>query len=75
MTKKTTKRQQPFIDPARSWLRSAELAQFLNVSRMTVWRFRNDPALGFPKPAHIGGIVFFERAAIEAWLRLHRVPA
>ncbi|HTR12643.1 MAG TPA: hypothetical protein VMI72_05140 [Roseiarcus sp.] len=43
------------------------LAQQLGVTRRTLARWIENPALGFPEAANINGRKYFSCAAIEAW--------
>jgi len=59
-------------DPATSEdarISQPEVARLLgNVSSMTLWRWRNDPALNFPQPVlEVNGRRYFRRADILAW--------
>jgi predicted DNA-binding transcriptional regulator AlpA len=45
-----------------------EAARLLgNVSQMTLWRWRNNPALNFPRSVEINGRHYYSRAEILAW--------
>lgn len=45
-----------------------EAARLLgNVSTMTMWRWRNDPLMNFPKSVEINGRHYFSRHEILAW--------
>lgn len=37
-----------------------------NISPMTLWRWRRDPALGIPEPIRIRNRCYYSRNAIEA---------
>ncbi len=51
----------------RNLIRINELATYLNISKVTVWRWRKEGRL--PPPRALGPkIVFWERETIEAWL-------
>jgi predicted DNA-binding transcriptional regulator AlpA len=39
-----------------------------DVSDMTIWRWLNDPAMDFPRPAYIGKRRYWREAEIIAWL-------
>ena len=41
--------------------------RFGGVSDMTLWRWINDPALGFPPPLRINGRRFWKIADLERW--------
>jgi len=38
------------------------------ISDMTLWRWLNDPELGFPKPVYIGKRRYWQEAELEEWL-------
>ena len=38
-----------------------------NVSQMTLWRWRNDPAMNFPKSVEINGRHYYIRSEILNW--------
>lgn len=45
-----------------------EAARLLgNVSAMTIWRWRNNPAMKFPVSVEINGRHYYSRAEILAW--------
>ena len=46
--------------------RPKQTAEHFQVSTMTLWRWRQDPA--FPQPLQRGQVVLYDIAAIEAWL-------
>jgi len=37
------------------------------ISHVTLWRWVNDPALGFPKPLKINRLNYWRTADLEAW--------
>jgi predicted DNA-binding transcriptional regulator AlpA len=45
----------------------AKLAEHFDTSQMTIWRWRQDPALDFPKPIAIHGRNYWSIAAVERW--------
>ena len=45
------------------------------VSDMTLWRWLNDPDLGFPGPSYIGRRRYWREAEILAWLDAREVTA
>ncbi len=51
------------------WLATAKLADFLNVSAMSLWRWEHAPKLGFPQPTIINGRKYWNRDEINAWMR------
>ena len=38
-----------------------------NISQMTLWRWRNNPALNFPRSVEINGRHYYVRAEILKW--------
>lgn len=51
------------------WARNAELARYLNRTKMTVWRWQRDPELEFPQPTVINGISYTDLNEIDAWMK------
>ena len=45
-----------------------QLAEFLAVAPVTVWRLANDDASGFPKPVRFGRAVRWRMADIETYI-------
>jgi hypothetical protein len=58
--------------PAARWLRNKELASYFGVSVMTLWRWKNNPALGFPAAAIINGIEHNDRLECDGWMKKRR---
>jgi predicted DNA-binding transcriptional regulator AlpA len=58
-------------DPQRRWVRNGELAKYLGVSKMTLWRFKNDAAFKFPPASVINNIEFNDLDKIDAWMESH----
>jgi predicted DNA-binding transcriptional regulator AlpA len=57
-------------EPKR-WLRNGELAKYLGVSKMTLWRWKHDPDhkdLKFPPAAEINDIEFNDLDKVDAWM-------
>jgi hypothetical protein len=50
------------------WARNKATASYLNVSVMTLWRWKHDPKLGFPPAAVINEIKHNNLDAIDAWM-------
>jgi predicted DNA-binding transcriptional regulator AlpA len=50
----------------RRWVRNVELAKYLGVSKMTLWRFQQDPS--FPSPSVRNGIAFNDLNKIDEWM-------
>ena len=58
------------IDP--EWMRDVRVAEYLDVSAMTIWRWDNLPEythLNFPKPAIINNQKYRNRTALNEWMR------
>jgi predicted DNA-binding transcriptional regulator AlpA len=51
------------------YVRNGQLAQYLNVSPMTVFRWQRDPSLNFPQPSVINGNPFTSLDAVDAWMK------
>jgi predicted DNA-binding transcriptional regulator AlpA len=49
------------------WVSAKVVAASCNVSRKTIWKWRGDPKLAFPKPRVINRRVYFDQAAVEHW--------
>ncbi len=56
----------PRQEPTRMTLRAEELAEFLGVSRATVWRMNATGRI--PRPLHFNRAVRWDRWTIEEWL-------
>jgi predicted DNA-binding transcriptional regulator AlpA len=50
----------------RRWVRNGELAKYLGVSKMTLWRFKRQP--DFPPAAVINRIEFNDLDKVDAWM-------
>lgn len=46
-----------------------------NISDMSLWRWLNDPALGFPRPVYIQKRRFWREAEILDWIEARGVAA
>jgi len=58
-------------NPKRRCIRNGELAKYLGISKMYVWRLKNDPGhknYNFPKASKINGIEFNDVDKIDAWM-------
>jgi predicted DNA-binding transcriptional regulator AlpA len=60
-------------DTNKQWLRNTDIARYLGVSPMTVWRWQRSSKLNFPKPSVINTVSYTPREALDAWLRMHVV--
>jgi predicted DNA-binding transcriptional regulator AlpA len=45
-----------------------KVRQALDISAVTLWRWRNNSAAGFPASIVINGRLYFGRAEMQAWL-------
>lgn len=45
------------------------------ISDMSLWRWLNDPALGFPRPVYIQKRRFWREAEILEWIEAREVAA
>lgn len=53
----------------RRFARNKALAEYLDVSAMSVWRWQRDAKLNFPQPTIINGIAYTDLDAVDAWMR------
>jgi hypothetical protein len=53
---------------AARWLSDTKLCVHLDIGRTTLHRMRNDPALGFPKPAKINGLNRTSLDQVDPWM-------
>ena len=51
------------------WLRNNQLAEYLQVTKVTIHRWQRDPALNFPQPSLINNTPFTKVEAIDEWMR------
>ena len=51
------------------WLKNTEVAELFGTTVMTVHRWRNDPALGFPQPSLINGKPYTDIQELNDWMR------
>ena len=59
----------------RRWVRNGELAKYLGVSKMYVWRLKHQPEHNFPAAAKINGIEFNDLDKVDAWMEARVVPS
>jgi hypothetical protein len=52
----------------RRWVTGPTLRKILNISSVTLWRWRHDPSMGFPIAKRINGRTFFAWHEVAAWL-------
>ena len=65
------KRPSAVVIHKRRWVRNGELARYLGVSKMTLWRFKKDPELKFPPASLINGIEFNDLDKVDPWMEAH----
>jgi hypothetical protein len=51
------------------WARNKATADYLNISVMTLWRWKRDPVLGFPAAAVINDIEHNDLNLVDQWMR------
>jgi hypothetical protein len=61
--------------PQRRWVRNGELAKYLGVSKMTIWRFKHVPGFDFPPAAVINNIEFNDLDKVDAWMEARVSPS
>jgi hypothetical protein len=66
---KRKRKKTPAITQSRQWLRNKALAARANVSTMTLWRWKTDPKLKFPKASVINGVEYNNVEKFDAWMR------
>ena len=64
-----TKKIEPRDRQAPRWVRNADLARYLNVSAMCIWRWQRDPALSFPQPSVVGTVSYTDLNHVDQWMR------
>lgn len=64
-----TKKKEPLPKLPPRWVRNAELARYLNISGMCLYRWQRDDGLGFPQPAVINDTSYTDLNAIDLWMR------
>ena len=57
----------------RRYARNKELAAYIGVTSMCLWRWKRDPELQFPPAAEINGIEYNDLNLIDEWLRKRAV--
>jgi predicted site-specific integrase-resolvase len=55
--------------PGRRWVRNKRLAEYLDVTEMTIWRWKRDGRLKFPLSSVINGIEYNDLDQIDEWLK------
>jgi predicted DNA-binding transcriptional regulator AlpA len=51
------------------YIRNGQLAEYLGVSAMTIWRWQRDPKLDFPQPSVVNGNCFTSLDEVDRWMR------
>jgi hypothetical protein len=59
--------------PGRRWVRNRRLAEYLDVTEMTIWRWKRDPRLKFPLSGVINGIEYNDLDQIDEWLKARAI--
>jgi len=55
--------------PTKKWLRNRELARYLGISDMCLWRWKRDPTLNFPSSSVVNDIEYTSVDRIDEWMR------
>jgi predicted DNA-binding transcriptional regulator AlpA len=55
------------MEDDREYFSGPDLYQRYGITHQTLWRWLNDPRLGFPQPRVINRRRYFPRNEIEAW--------
>ncbi len=61
------------LKPAQQWARNKQLADYLGVTTMCLWRWKHDPALGCPKSFEINSTEYNNLHEWDAWLRARAI--
>jgi hypothetical protein len=59
----------------RAWVTGSTLRKLLNISAVTLWRWRHRDESGFPSAKSINGRLYFYWPEVQAWLNKQRVAA
>jgi hypothetical protein len=54
--------------PEHRWVTGPTLRRMLNISAVTLWRWRHDPRISFPAAKRVNGRMFFAWHEVAAWL-------
>jgi hypothetical protein len=60
---------QPKAKFKRRWARNGELCEYWGISKMTLWRFKQDP--NFPPAAVINKMEFNDLDKADEWMEAH----
>lgn len=52
----------------RHWVTGPTLRKILNISSVTLWRWRHNPIMGFPTAKRINGRLYFRWDDVQAWV-------
>jgi hypothetical protein len=52
----------------RHWVTGPTLRKILNISSVTLWRWRHNPSMGFPTAKRINGRLYFRWDDVQAWV-------
>lgn len=52
---------------AAEFLTGPQVQRRYQRSHVSIWRWRHDPELGFPKPIRINRLLYWRLADLEAW--------
>jgi predicted DNA-binding transcriptional regulator AlpA len=67
--------QQGFPQLERRWVTGPTLRKMLNISSVTLWRWRHRESSGFPAAKSINGRLYFYWPDVQAWLDKQSVAA
>ena len=67
--------QQGLLHRERCWVTGPTLRKILNISSVTLWRWRHREGSGFPPAKNINGRLFFYWPDVQAWLDKQPVAA
>jgi predicted DNA-binding transcriptional regulator AlpA len=57
----------PRADAGQTFLTGPQVQARYQKSHVTIWRWVNDPALGFPQPMQINRLNYWRLSDLEAW--------
>jgi predicted DNA-binding transcriptional regulator AlpA len=63
-----TRKRGRHSEPAVELIMAARLSERLGISTVTLWRWRHDEHLGFPKGRRINQRIYFPLDEVAAWL-------
>lgn len=68
-TRRRPHRSQASAPEEMRYLRNFELAEYLGITTMCLWRWQHDAVLGFPQPTRINNISYTDKQAVDGWMR------